>query len=102
MFVHNVYFWLRDDLTSEEREAFLLGVESLKTIESVRHGYSGLPAPTDRPVIDRSYSYGLTVIFDDQDAHDRYQEHPVHDRFREECATYWSKVLIYDFVEAPG
>ena len=25
----------------------------------------GKPAPTDRPVIDRSYSYALTVVFKD-------------------------------------
>ena len=58
----------------------------------------GTPAPTDRPIIDRSYSYALTAVFDDEAAHDRYQVHPVHDRFRDTCGTFWSRVLIYDSV----
>lgn len=99
MFVHSVYFWLRSDLTPEERQKFIDGVNSLKQIESVRFAWVGVPAPTDRPVIDRSYSYALTVVFDDQAGHDQYQVHPIHDRFREECGSLWSRVLIYDSVE---
>jgi hypothetical protein len=98
MFVHSVYFWLKPDLTEEQRAKFWEGVRSLTTIESVRQGFAGLPASTDRPIIDRSYSCALIVIFDDGDGHDAYQVHPVHDKFREECAPFWSKVLIYDAV----
>lgn len=99
MFVHSVYFWLRPDLNPEQQETFLRGARALTAIESVRHGWLGAPAPTDRPVIDRSYSYALTVVFDDQEAHDHYQDHPVHDRFRDECGQFWTRVLIYDSVE---
>ena len=97
MFVHCVYFWLRDDLSEEERRRFVEGVNSLTTIDSVRHGFVGTPASTDRPIIDRSYSYALVVAFDDEEGHDRYQDHPVHDAFRDNCATFWSQVKIYDF-----
>ena len=96
MFVHAVYFWLRDDLTQEEKAEFVKGVNSLTTIETVRRGYVGVPAETDREIIDRSYSYALTVVFDDEAGHDVYQTHPVHDRFRDTCASYWRRVLIYD------
>ena len=98
MFVHSVYFWLRDDLRAAERAEFVDGVNSLATIETVRHGYVGVPADTNRAIIDRSYSYSLVVAFDDVDGHDAYQVHPVHDRFRERCAPYWHRVLIYDSV----
>jgi hypothetical protein len=40
----------------------------------------------------------LVLVFADQDAHDPYQEHPVHDRFREECGSCWTAVRIYDSV----
>lgn len=96
MFVHSVYFWLRPDLTEAESKAFWEGVHSLTTIESVKWGFVGTPAATDRPVIDRSYSCKLVVAFDDVAGHDFYQEDPIHDRFRKECAPYWTKVLIYD------
>ena len=98
MFVHSVYFWLKPDLNEEQRTKFWDGVRSLTTIETVRHGWVGTPAETDRPVIDRSYSCALLVIFDDEPGHDLYQVHPLHDKFREECSPFWSKVLIYDSI----
>lgn len=99
MFVHSVYFWLRDDLTAAERAEFVDGVHSLATIESVRHGYVGVPADTERAIIDRSYSYALVAVFDDVEGQDAYQVHPVHDRFRERCAPFWQRVVIYDSVD---
>ena len=96
MFIHSVYFWLKPGLAPEQRAAFDAGVRSLTTIETVRQGYVGRPAATDREIIDRSYSCALVLVFEDQAGHDRYQVDPVHDRFREQCAAFWSKVLIYD------
>ena len=101
MFVHAVYFWLREGLAPADRARFVAGAESLLTIESVAHGWIGVPAATDRPVIERGYSYALTLAFADEAAHDAYQAHPVHDRFRETCAPYWDRVLIYDSVAEP-
>jgi len=98
MFVHCVYFWLKDGLSQQDIQAFEKGIHSLTSIESVKHGFVGIPASTDRPVIDRSYSYGLVVVFEDEAGHDAYQDHPVHDDFRNNCAQYWREVKIYDFV----
>lgn len=96
MFVHCVYFWLKDDMLPNATRRFTEGLSELTAIESVEQGYYGPPASTNRPVIDRSYDYGLVIICSDQAAHDAYQEHPVHDRFRETCADFWSEVKIYD------
>lgn len=96
MFVHCVYFWLKPDITPEDERRFVEGARALTTLRTVRHGWVGKPAATDRPIIDRSYSYGLTVIFDDVEGHDAYQVHPVHDAFRE-FQHLWTAVKIYDF-----
>jgi hypothetical protein len=98
MFIHAVYFWLRSDLTAAQRERFAAGVRSLTTIEGVEHAYVGVPAPTDRPVIERGYSQGLILVFADQRAHDAYQAHPVHDRFRDDCGDLWTTVRIFDTI----
>ena len=98
MFVHAVYFWLRPDLTPAQRAQFDAGVRSLGTIESVEQCYIGVPASTDRPVIDRSYSHALVVVFADEAGHDAYQVHPLHERFRTECGSLGTKVQIYDSV----
>lgn len=96
MLVHAVYFWLKDDLSEADRRKFADGVRSLKTIPGSEGCHVGVPSSTDRPVIDRSYDYGLVVLFKDMAAHDAYQVHPVHDAFRVECSSLWKKVLIYD------
>jgi hypothetical protein len=98
MFVHSVYFWLRDNLTPAERAQFEAGVQSLATIAGVEHGFIGVPAPTERAVIERGYSKAAVLVFADQQAHDAYQVDPVHDRFRDECGSLWTKVRIYDSI----
>jgi hypothetical protein len=98
MFVHTMYFWFKGDLTAEQTATVIQGIHSLTTIKSVHQGFAGVPASTDRPIIDRSYSYALIVIFKDQPAHDLYQTDSIHDRFREQCSGFWQKVVIYDSV----
>ena len=100
MFTHSVYFWLRDDLSPEATTRFVDGIRSLTRIESVRQGFIGTPAATDREIIDRGYSYALIVSFADEAGHEAYQVHPVHDRFREQCGGSWKKIVIYDAVSA--
>jgi Stress responsive A/B Barrel Domain len=100
MFVHSVYFWLRDDLSPADKAKFVDGIRSLTTIDVVKLGVIGTPADTNREIIDRSYSYALVVTFADAAAHDAYQVHPVHDAFRENCAGAWKKIVIYDAVSA--
>jgi hypothetical protein len=101
-FVHAVYFWLRPDLSPAQREAFVQGLQTLRSIETVQHGWIGVPAPTDRSIIERSYSYALTLVFANTAGQDAYQVHPVHDRFREDFGDFWTQVLIYDSVETTG
>ena len=96
MFVHTVYFWLKPDITEEERSEFAKRASALATLPSAKHGWFGVPASTDRPVIDRTYSYGLAVVFDDLAGHDAYQVHPIHTHFLE-LKHLWTQVKIYDF-----
>jgi hypothetical protein len=57
----------------------------------------GTPASTNRPIIDRTYSYALILVFENKEDHDVYQEHPVHDEFRA-LEDHWLRVQIYDTV----
>ena len=96
MLVHTVLFWLKPDLTKAQLRLFDQGVRRLTTIQSIRQGFVGRPAATDRPVIDRTYSYGLTILCDNLAAHDTYQADPIHQQFLAECGSFWSRVQIYD------
>lgn len=99
-FKHIVLFWLKPGISDTDKAAFEKGVKSLGTITSLSDYYLGYPASTDRPVIDSSYDYSLVCTFTDQKAHEAYQADPIHDLFRDTCAVYWDKVLIYDSVDA--
>lgn len=96
MFVHSVFFWLKDEITLPQKMTFRAGLESLRMCDSVRALYVGVPASTNRPVVDRSYTFALTVVFDDLEGHDAYQVHPMHKKFVDNFSSYWQRVLIYD------
>ena len=100
MFVHTVFFWLKADLTPQQLSTFREGLISLTTITTVRNAHIGVPAATNRPIIERSYSYALSVQFDDERGHDYYQQVDIHERFRQACSSFWSKVVIYDSISA--
>jgi hypothetical protein len=99
MLSHIVLFWLKPELSSAEVQAFREGLEALKTIPTTRGVYIGTPAPTaPRPIIDTSYSIGVTVLFDSIADQDIYQVHPAHQGFLKEFSHCWSKIRIYDFM----
>ena len=96
MFVHHVFFWMKEHLAPTDFKRFEKGVTTLPLIELVKFGDIGKPASTNRPIIERSYSYSLLLVFENKSAHDEYQTHPEHLEFIEDCSDLWNKVLIYD------
>ena len=96
MHVHNVFFWLKSSQTAQDRAAFEEGLKSLFDDPGVRHGFFGPPADTHRNVVDRSYTYGLTLIFDDVAGHDAYQAGPVHQKFLADHDKKWQRALVFD------
>jgi hypothetical protein len=102
MLTHCVFFWLKPDISAQERASFEQGLASLTAIAGVFHASFGVPAPTDRPVVERTYSYGLTVKFESLAEHDAYQVDPIHQSFLDQCSRLWTRVQVYDFVDAPA
>ena len=96
MFVHTVFFWLEKNLNEEQREAFHAGAKTLTTIKPCVAAYVGKPANTDRPVIDRTYDYSLTCVFESKADQDTYQDHPIHLEFIDKHAKDWARVVVYD------
>ncbi len=98
-FIHHVYFWLKNPDDPAVREKFENGLREMGTIESISLLHIGTPADTDRDVIDNTYHYSFLIGFKDRKGHDVYQEHPIHDKFRNEYNEMWTKVLVYDSVD---
>ncbi|WP_040300355.1 Dabb family protein [Arcticibacter svalbardensis] len=96
MLTHHVLFWLKADMTTDQKTAFRQSLEALKGVETANSVYIGTPAPIERAVVDSSYTYSLTVIFDDLAGHDVYQTHPLHLAFLDSFKVYFEKIVIYD------
>jgi hypothetical protein len=96
MHVHNVYFWLKQDVDSEAVAAFEQGLVELAKDPEIRSGHFGPPANTERDVVDNSYAFGLVFLFDDLAAHDRYQAGEIHQQFVEAHLSKWERVVVYD------
>jgi hypothetical protein len=96
MIVHSVYFWLDRNLSADDLGEFTKGVESLKMIPGLNGVFIGAPAETRRPAVDRTYDVGLTILMENLDVHQAYQEHPLHRQFLDRCSRFWVKVVIYD------
>ena len=61
MLNHTVIFWLKKELSPQDKEMFHQELEKLGMIESVHQLHIGSPAATtQRPVIDHSYDFCLT------------------------------------------
>ena len=97
MLIHTVYFWLKEELTDSEREAFVTEVHKLDSIDHISAAWLGSPAAIEpRPTVDTSYDYALTLMFADVAHHDAYQVDPIHKSFISHCRNMWSRVQIYD------
>ncbi len=97
MFIHTVYFWLTPEATPAQRDLLVDDCRNyLSKIETVQQLWAGLPAGTDRAVVDNSYGVGLAVIFADTAGYEVYETHPLHLTFIERNKAIWSRVQVYD------
>ena len=99
MFVHHVYFWLKNPGNEEDKAQLVTGLRKLSVVETIDSFHIGQPADTNREVIDRSYAVSWLLLFRNKADQDVYQVHPLHLKFIEECSHLWQKVIVYDSVD---
>ena len=100
MLIHAVYIWLKTGLSDVQLADHLSSLKALSQIPEASVFHVGTPAETDRPVIDRSYSYALVVGCNDEAALERYRNHPLHRAFGERVAVCWDRQIVYDSMDA--
>lgn len=95
-FVHHVHFWLKN---KEDQPTLIEGLNTLLPIPHIRQIHIGVPADTNRDVIDRSYDVSLLLLFDSPEAQQAYQIDPTHVKFAEEYAKpLCAKVIVQDSI----
>lgn len=99
MFVHHVYFWLKNPESAEGKEKLIEGLQTLKGINVIRSARIGVPASTSRDVIEKGYNISWMLLFDNLEEQEVYQKHPVHLKFVDNYSHLWEKVIVYDSVD---
>ena len=99
MFIHHVYFWLKNSGNKEDKKKLIEGLKKLSKVKTIKDHYIGQPAATRREVIDSSYDISWLLFFDNAADQDSYQTDPIHLKFVEECSSLWTKVVVYDSVD---
>ena len=100
MFIHHVYFWLKNSGNKEDKAKLIEGLKKLSKVSKIKNFYIGQPAATRREVIDSSYDVSWLLFFDNATDQDSYQTDPIHLKFVEECSALWTKVVVYDSIDA--
>ena len=98
VFVHTVYFWLKAEVSDNDRIAFEDALRKLGTSTTTSGYYWGSPLQIEkRGVVDDSYDYAITSFFDSLEEHDTYQSSdPIHLEFIESNKHLWDSVKVYD------
>ena len=96
LFIHHVYFWLNNPASIADRNQLIEGLQKLSVAASIQSFHIGLPAATNRDVIDTSYSISWLLLFKNKEDQDSYQVDPIHLNFVATCKHLWNKVVVYD------
>lgn len=98
LFVHHVYFYLKNPGSEADKAKLLEGLEKLSKVPTIRMVHIGVQAPTTRSVIVRDYSISWLCFFNNLEEEEVYQTHPIHLKFVEDYSHLWEKVNVYDSV----
>jgi hypothetical protein len=97
MIRHQVFFWLKNPQSTDDRDALIEGLRTLSDIPVIRELHIGLPADTEaRDVVDGSFSVSELMVFDSVADQKAYQDHPLHQAFVAACEHLWERVIVYD------
>ncbi len=99
IFIHHVYFWLKNPGNIADRDKLVEGLTKLSKASTIDQFHIGKPANTSREVIDSSYAVSWLLVFKDKASQDSYQVDPIHLKFIEECSSLWQKVVVYDSID---
>ncbi len=95
--VHQVFFWLKNPDSLEDKAALKEGLATLRSIPEVQWLLVGEPASTlQREVVVNDWHVSELMVFQSAADQDSYQSHPLHAAFVEKYSALWEKVVVYD------
>lgn len=99
---HMVYFKLKD-ASGAARARLVAACKLLLTGHegTVYFATGTLAGDMKREVNDQDFDVSLHIVFASKVAHDKYQDHPRHQKFVEENKENWAKVRVFDSYVSP-
>ncbi|GGD69167.1 DabB protein [Emticicia aquatilis] len=98
LFVHHVYFWLKNPNSEADKAKLIEGLEALSKVSEIKMAHIGTPASTNRSVIEKGYAVSWLLFFENLEEEEIYQKHPIHLKFVADYSHLWEKVIVYDSV----
>jgi len=99
VFVHHVFFWLKEPKNQKANEQFVKGIRDLVKVPQIQSYHIGTPVESSRDVVDDSFTYSYMAFFKSKEDQNIYQTHPIHLKFIEDCQHLWEKVIVYDAMD---
>lgn len=100
---HMVYFKLKDASGGARAKLLAACKIYLTGHEGTVYFATGtIASDLKREVNDLNYDVSLLMVFANKAAHDKYQDHPRHQRFVEENKANWEKVRVFDSYVSPA
>ncbi len=100
---HTVFFWLKSDAPAGTTDAMVAFYRSeVARAPGVVAVTAGVPRPSERDVVDDSFTVGTTVVFASSEAEVAWQTEPIHDRLKERFFAHVERVAVYDTLVTRG
>ena len=98
--IHIVLIWLNEPGNEIHIKKIVNATQKLKEIDEIKELRIGRSIPSNRKIVDDSFDIGLYMIFDNEEAMQRYLVHPKHkSAVKMIIMPLARQIRVYDYVE---
>jgi hypothetical protein len=95
---HVVVVWINEDVSAEAIDEIIHKSNVLSTVDGVQDIKIGRPVASERETVDDSFSFAISVQFENDAAMQKYIVDATHREFvQSEIRPVLKKLLVYDF-----
>ncbi len=97
---HIVLCWMDSTVSEESVDSLIIETKKLDEIPGVETLTVGRPVPSERPIVDDSFSFGITMTFASEETMNAYLSDERHTSFvGTHIKPRLAKLIVYDIVE---
>lgn len=94
---HVVLCWLDSTVSPQEIDSLISLTYDLKEIPGIMDLYVGKPVSSERPIVDDSFTFGITMTFADAESMNHYLADKRHTSFvAQNIKPRLNRIIVYD------